>query len=46
MLEKGKAIRKTKKKYQIFKCSERGNKSNEILAIKVYSKFIKSGYNI
>jgi hypothetical protein len=46
MLERGRAIRKTKGEYQIFKCSERGNKSNKIFAIRVHSEFIKSGYNI
>jgi hypothetical protein len=46
MLEKGRAIHKIKKEYQIFKYSERDNKNNKILAIRVYSEFIKSGYNI
>jgi hypothetical protein len=46
MLEKGRAIYKTKKEYQIFKYSEKNNKNNKILAIRVHSEFIKSGYNI
>jgi hypothetical protein len=46
MLERGKVIHKTKKEYQIFKGSEKNNKSNKILAIRVHSEFIKSGYNI
>jgi hypothetical protein len=46
MLKRGKAIRKIKKEYQIFKCSERGNKSNKIFAVRMHSEFIKSDYNI
>jgi hypothetical protein len=46
VLERGRAIYKTKGEYQIFEYSKKGNKNNKILAIRVYSEFIKSGYNI
>jgi hypothetical protein len=46
MLERGKAIRKIKKKYQIFKYSEKNNKNNKIFAVRVHFKFIKNDYNI